>query len=88
MDLVIYLVAFIVCVVMIIAQCQLFAIRALLETLVKQGGGEVPARPSAVTANIPRHRRTTGETWALGVALGIALLFVAVVTYTMLSASH
>jgi hypothetical protein len=50
-----YLVAFIVSVVVIIAICQLFAIRRLLEVLVKQSGGSV-AGPPKVMADLPARK--------------------------------
>lgn len=40
-------------VVFFIAQCQLFAIRRLLEDLVRQGGGSVRTRPPLVSADLP-----------------------------------
>jgi hypothetical protein len=50
-----YLVALIVSIVVIVAIYQLFAIRRLLEVLVKQAGGSIAAAPR-VTAVLPARK--------------------------------
>ena len=70
------LIALVLVIIMVIAQLQLFAIRRLLETLVKQGAGE-PI--SDVVAQPPAETPTRGNLALLAfivIALvGIALLF-------------
>jgi hypothetical protein len=92
MDLVIYLVAFIVCIVMIIAQCQLFAIRGLLETLVKQNGRAPMQLPLISESNVPdppptgSDARAPNEGWTSALVVAGVIVLAAIVALIVMNA--